>query len=628
MRGRDEQVLEEVAFLGARARDSLPAPMLPAVRVHGHALDVPVVTDRDGHGLVGNQVLHVEFLDIAHDLGPPGVAVAVLEIEAVFPDQVEHEPVVGQDRAIGADVLLDLLVFGFKLLALEAGQALQAHVEDRLGLPLAELERLHQPLLGRGRVFARTDDLDDLVDVIERDEQSLEDVRAFERAIEQELRAPADHLDAMVDEALKRLFEVEQLRPRAHERDHVDRERRLKRGVLVELVEDHALFFAALEFDHDAHAVTVALVANVADALDGPALDQFRHALDEVGLGDLVRNGVDHDRLAIVLARFGVGLGPHRDAAPAGPVPVQDSLASADLRARREVGSPNDGGEVLDRAVRVVDQVNDGVTDLVEIVRRDRGGHAHGDSRAAVDQQVGELAGQYRGLVAGLVVVGREIDGVAVDVFEHLDRAGLHTRFGVPHGGRRIAVDRPEVPLAVHEHVPQRKVLRHAHERRIDRLVAVRVVVTRAIAHDLGALAELRARAQAQIVHRHEDSPLTGLEPVAHVGQCARDDHAHRIRHVRVFHLVFDEDLADTLVRLGHVPLPYEAAGGSLKADRFLHIYTSRFFTSRACCSMNRRRGSTPDPMSTVNILSALTASATPTLMRVRRAGSMVVVHS
>jgi hypothetical protein len=47
-----------------------------------------------------------------------------------------------------------------------------------------------------------------------------------------------------------------------------------------------------------------------------------------------------------------------------------------------------------------------------------------------------------------------------------------------------IAVDRAEVALAVHQHVAHRKVLRHAHDGVVHRLVAVRVVLADDVADD------------------------------------------------------------------------------------------------------------------------------------------------
>ena len=59
----------------------------------------------------------------------------------------------------------------------QAGELAEAHVEDVLGLHLAELERLgHEAVAGRGPVLAGADERDDLVDHVEGLEQALEDV--------------------------------------------------------------------------------------------------------------------------------------------------------------------------------------------------------------------------------------------------------------------------------------------------------------------------------------------------------------------------------------------------------------------------------------------------------------------
>ena len=53
---------------------------------------------------------------------------------------------------------------------------------------------------------------------------------------------------------------------------------------------------------------------------------------------------------------------------------------------------------------------------------RDIGGHTHGDTRRAVHQQVEEAAGQHPGLFPGFVEVGIPVDGLLIDVPEHLVR--------------------------------------------------------------------------------------------------------------------------------------------------------------------------------------------------------------
>src|SRR6266540_402034 len=58
----------------------------------------------------------------------------------------------------------------------------------------------------------------------------------------------------------------------------------------------------------------------------------------------------------------------------------------------------------------------------------------------------------------------------------------------VPHRGGGIAVDVPEVPLAVDERVAHRERLRESHQRVVDRLVAVRVVGAHHVANHARAL--------------------------------------------------------------------------------------------------------------------------------------------
>ena len=81
----------------------------------------------------------------------------------------------------------------------------------------------------------------------------------------------------------------------------------------------------------------------------------------------------------------------------------------------------------------------------------------------------GKRDGSTSGSRARLVVVRLEVDGVGVDVAQHLRRdaarAGTPCSASRPAGRRR----RAEVALPVDERVAQRERLRHAHERVVDR---------------------------------------------------------------------------------------------------------------------------------------------------------------
>ena len=189
---------------------------------------------------------------------------------------------------------------------------------------------------------------------------------------------------------------------------------------------------------------------------------------------------------------------------------------------------------------RIVDQRHAGVDHLAEIVRRDVGRHADRDAAGAVDQQIGEARRQHHRLVLVAVVVRLEIDGVLVDVGEERHRGLAEPALRVPHRRGGIAVDRAEVALPVDQHQAHGEILRHAHQRVVDRAVAVRMVFAHHVADHARRLHVFLVGRVALLVHRVEDAPVHRLEAVAHVGQRARHDHAHRVIEIRALHLVDD----------------------------------------------------------------------------------------
>ena len=117
--------------------------------------------------------------------------------------------------------------------------------------------------------------------------------------------------------------------------------------------------------------------------------------------------------------------------------------------AAREVGALDELHQALQVDRRVRDVGLGRLDDLAEVVRRDVRRHADRDAGRAVDEKVREARREDERLAGCLVVVGPEVDGVRVDVAEHLGGEALEARLGVPHGGSRVVVDRAEVALAV-----------------------------------------------------------------------------------------------------------------------------------------------------------------------------------
>ena len=168
-------------------------------------------------------------------------------------------------------------------------------------------------------------------------------------------------------------------------------------------------------------------------------------------------------------------------------------LVPEDRAAGREVGAGDVLAQVVGGEVRVLDQGDRRVHDLAKVVGRDIGCHPDGDARTAVDEQVRKLRRQHRRLLLGPVVVVHEVDGVLVDVGQHLGGDAGQARLRVAHGRGVVAIDGTEVALPVDQRVTHGEVLGHPDEGVVQGLVAVRVILAHHLAHDGGAFA-VRAR--------------------------------------------------------------------------------------------------------------------------------------
>ena len=108
-----------------------------------------------------------------------------------------------EDRAQPLDRLQQLGQLVEDLLPLEAGEPLELHVEDGLRLDLREAERASSgPSRASGGFFDAANQRDDRVEVVERDLQAFEDVRARLGLAQLELDPAPHDLAAELDEVL------------------------------------------------------------------------------------------------------------------------------------------------------------------------------------------------------------------------------------------------------------------------------------------------------------------------------------------------------------------------------------------------------------------------------------------
>jgi hypothetical protein len=307
--------------------------------------------------------------------------------------------------------------------------------------------------------------------------------------------------------------------------------------------------------------VSVRLVADVAHALHASGFDSLRELAGDRVDRRLVRDLAHHDARSALRRLLDVGDRAQPDRAAAGAVRLLDPVVPEDETARREVGALDRPHQIGGGGVGLGDELERGRRDLTEVVRRDVRRHADGDALGAVHEQVREPAREHERLACGAVVVRLEVDGSLVDPGEHLRRDVGEPALRVPRRSRRIG-GRAEVAVLVDEGVGEREVLAEANERVVDGDVAVRVVAPHHVAHDARALHVGAVGPVTRLLHRPEDAAVHGLQAVAHVGERAAHDDAHRVLEERRLDLLgerADLRLARVeaeLARAGPAPTP------------------------------------------------------------------------
>ena len=440
----DHDLRHEVLVAGGHARTAFAAPALRAVGVQRHALDVAAMGDGHDHILARDQVFDVVVGFVVLDGGPALVAELLGHGHQLVPHQPHAQVAVGQDFEVLLDLARQLFEFAGDLVALQPGQAGELQREDAARLFFGKIvgaavtdpapglvQQLDQrpDVLGRpgalhqlhprlGRISSLPDQGDDVVDVGHGDGQPDQNVRPLARFTQLKGHAPGDHFLAEVDKGSNDLLEVQHFRPAAVDGQHVAAEGRLQRRVLEQLVEHHVGLVVALDLDHHAHAVAVGFIVGAGHALDDLVLGELHDAFDQSCLVDLIGQFGDHDGLAVLAVFLDVGLGADHHRPAAGVVGVADAAAAEDHGPGREVRPGQVLHQVVDGQSRVVDVGRAGVDHFGQVVRRDVGRHAHGNTAGAIDQQVGVGRGQNLRLLPAFVVVGLEVDRVLVDVFE------------------------------------------------------------------------------------------------------------------------------------------------------------------------------------------------------------------
>src|SRR5699024_9306108 len=213
--------------------------------------------DRDNYILAGDQVFVGDVAGCSNNLSAAFIAILFDD----FLQLIMHDRTLTlgprQDVFVIGDLELDLCQLINNLLALQSGQTTQLHGQDSVRLDCVNVQQRHQTFTGFIHGRATADQRDDLIEHVQRLNQTTQDVRALLGFIQTVLGAANNDLDLVSHVVAQHLIGTQGAWHAINDGEHIRAEGSLQLGVLVQVVEHHARYGITLERNNNAHAYAV-----------------------------------------------------------------------------------------------------------------------------------------------------------------------------------------------------------------------------------------------------------------------------------------------------------------------------------------------------------------------------------
>ena len=423
----NKKLIDPVVFLGGGGLFATATTLLRPVFAQRLALDVATVRERDHHVGGRDQVFGAQVVRAVLHQTAACSQLALAELG--FDDRELFANDDGDAFRLGQNVQQvfnlghHLFVLCNDLVLFQPGQALQTHLQNFLGLrvgqavqavtthaehffqtirtvvvgvnrsavgtgagqhlahQLAVPRLVHQLHLGHRWRRGVANDGDEVVDVGQGNRQAFQHMAALARLAQVEHRAARHHFAAVLQEDFNQVFQVAQLGLAVDQRHHVHAKRVLQLRLFVQVVQHHFGYFAPLQFNHQTHAGLVRLVLDVADAFDFLLMHQLGHAFLQGLFVHLVGQLVHDDGLALALVDvLKMAFGTHHHLATSGTVAVFDAIDAVNNAGGGEVRGRDDLHQFVNCGFRVPQQVHARINHFVQVVWRNVGGHADGNT--------------------------------------------------------------------------------------------------------------------------------------------------------------------------------------------------------------------------------------------------------
>ena len=173
VRRRNEELLDKIRLLRPHAGHAASPALLVAVSVEGNALDVAAVGQRQHDVFFRDEVFHRHIRGVEGDPSAAVVAELLFDLRQLVLDNAKDFALVGEDGFQVLDGFQHFLIFFLNFFPLEAGQALEPEIEDRLRLLFRESEAVHEGGAGNIGGARLPDRLYDRVEMVKGDGQAF-----------------------------------------------------------------------------------------------------------------------------------------------------------------------------------------------------------------------------------------------------------------------------------------------------------------------------------------------------------------------------------------------------------------------------------------------------------------------
>ena len=181
---RHHDVGDIIIFNGLHPLDTFSAAVLAVEIIRRHTFDITQLCRRNNRCFIRNQIFRRDIILIKSNFCPALVSVFFgNDLKFLFDDAAQLI-LIRQNFPELLNRNLKRLKLFFNLAALQTCQCPEAHIDNSLRLCIRKPEPLHELFFSFLDICRTADNGDNFINVVKRNQQSLQDMRAFFRFIQ------------------------------------------------------------------------------------------------------------------------------------------------------------------------------------------------------------------------------------------------------------------------------------------------------------------------------------------------------------------------------------------------------------------------------------------------------------